>query len=391
MSNITIVGLGYVGLSLATLLARQNKVIALDVDKNKIDQVNNRVSPIADNDIEDFFSNKNLDLYATADKKKAFKISEFIIIAVPTSYDEEANSFDTKILESVIYDAVKINPNAIIIIKSTIPVGFTKSITLKAKSKNIIYAPEFLREGKALHDNLYPSRIIIGSDGKQDNKFAQIMIKAAYEDENKIPLLNTKSNEAEAIKLFANSFLAMRVSFFNELDTYCEIKGLNSKDIIEGVCYDSRIGNHYNNPGFGYGGYCLPKDTKQLLSNFDGIPNNLIKAIVDSNVTRKKHIADIIYSGGYSSVGIFRLLMKSNSDNIRSSAIQDIIEILKSKNINILIYEPTIQEDFFLDSRVENNLETFLNSSEVILANRIDDCLKDFSGKVYSRDLFKND
>jgi UDPglucose 6-dehydrogenase len=391
MNNIAIVGLGYVGLSLATLLARQNKVIAVDVDKNKIDQVNNRVSPIADNKIEDFFLNKSLDLCATSDVKKAFKGSEYIIIAVPTSYDENINSFDTKILESVIYNAVKINPNAIIVIKSTIPVGFTKSISLKAKSKNIIFAPEFLREGKALHDNLYPSRIIIGSDSKRGNKFAQIMIKAAYEDESNIPVLKTTPNEAEAIKLFANSFLAMRVSFFNELDTYCEIKGLKSKDIIKGVCYDSRIGDHYNNPGFGYGGYCLPKDTKQLLSNFEGIPNNLIKAIVDSNETRKKHIADIIFSSGYNSVGIFRLLMKSNSDNIRSSAIQDIIEILKSKNVNIQIYEPTIEEKFFLDSKIENNLKKFLNSSEVILANRIDDCLKDFSGKVYSRDLFGND
>ena len=391
MNNITIVGLGYVGLSLATLLSRQNKVIALDVDENKINLVNNKISPIVDDDIQDFLSNKDLDLYATSNPKKAFKDSQYIILAVPTSYDEDLNSFDTKILESVIYDAIKINPNATIVIKSTIPVGFTMSISLKAKSKNIIFSPEFLREGKALYDNLYPSRIIIGSDGEKDSMFAEIMIKAAYEHEDNIPVLKTKPDEAEAIKLFANSYLAMRVSFFNELDTYCEIKGLNTKDIIEGACYDPRIGNHYNNPGFGYGGYCLPKDTKQLLSNYEGIPNNLIKAIVDSNETRKKHIANIIVKSGYKSVGIFRLLMKSNSDNIRSSAIQDIIEILKAKGINVIIYEPTIKEDFFLDSKIENNLEIFFHSTDVILANRIDDCLKDFSGKVYSRDLFGND
>ena len=387
--NITIVGAGYVGLSLAILLSQKNDVILLDINKNKINKINNKISPIKDKEIEKYLKNKTLKLKATLNRKTALKDANFIVISTPTNYDNEKHFFDTSSVEEIIKCGVSINKNAPIIIKSTVPVGFTEKMKRKYDAPNIMFSPEFLREGKALYDNLYPSRIIVGGKGSEAKKFANLLKEGAIKKDVFVKFMN--STEAEAVKLFSNTYLALRVAFFNELDTFSEINNLKTKNIIDGVCLDTRIGNFYNNPSFGYGGYCLPKDTKQLLANFENVPQNLIEAIIKSNHTRKEHIVKMIMNKNANTVGIYKLTMKKDSDNFRTSAICEIIDILKKHKINVLIYEPMLKDKDFFGLRVENNFDKFEEASDVILANRLDEQILKFTEKVYSRDLYKRD
>ena len=387
--KIAVAGTGYVGLSLATLLSLKNEVVALDIIKEKVDMINNRISPIKDKEIEKYFEEKELNLKATLDYKEAFIDAQYIIISTPTNYDEKTNHFDTKSVEDVIEKIKSLDLKTTVVIKSTVPVGYTEEVRKKYQMNNIIFSPEFLREGKALYDNLYPSRIIVGEQSERAEIFANLLKDASLKEDVVVKYMN--STDAEAVKLFSNTYLALRVAYFNELDTYAELKGLNTKDIIDGVCLDPRIGNHYNNPSFGYGGYCLPKDTKQLLANYQNVPQNLIEAMVKSNETRKKHIANMILERKPKVVGIYRLTMKSGSDNFRTSAIQDIIRILSKEKVGIILYEPTLKNDYFENIKVINDLSEFKEKSDVIVANRIEENISNVRKKVYTRDIFSRD
>lgn len=387
--KIAVAGTGYVGLSIATLLSQYNEVVALDVIPEKVEMINNKISPIQDEYIEDYLKNKNLNLRATLDFEDAFNGADFIVISTPTNYDEESGYFDTSSVEDIIKKVKKLEIDTTMVVKSTIPVGFIEGVKEKYKIDNILFSPEFLREGKALYDNLYPSRIIVGEKSDRARVFANLLKEAALKEDVVVKFMN--STEAEAVKLFANTYLALRVSFFNELDTYAEVKGLDTQDIIEGVALDPRIGDYYNNPSFGYGGYCLPKDTKQLLANYKDVPQNLIEAIVKSNDTRKDHITNMVLARNPKVVGIYRLTMKTNSDNFRASAIQGIIERLKNNNIRVVIHEPTLNVDEFADCEVVKNFDDFTEMSDVVIANRLDDNMKTIEDKIYTRDLFTRD
>ncbi len=396
--NIAVVGTGYVGLSLSVLLSRTDSVLALDIVHDRVEKINNRISPIKDKEIEEYLKDKDLDLKAVTDSQSAYSQADFIIVAVPTNYDSQKNFFDTSIVEEVVEEAFRVNPQTVVVIKSTAPVGFTRDLALKYSGKKLLFSPEFLREGKALHDNLYPSRIIVGTDTSSEEmievaeKFADILVNAALGESTEKLIMGY--TEAEAVKLFSNTYLALRVSYFNELDTYAEMKGLDTRAIIDGVCLDPRIGDFYNNPSFGYGGYCLPKDTKQLLANYQDIPENLIEAIVRSNQTRKKHIAcriiDLLDGKKNAVVGVYRLTMKADSDNFRESSIFGVIEYLKEMGADVIIYEPVLAEDLseFAGNRIERDLQKFKSESDLIIANRFDACLKDIRDKIYTRDLF---
>ena len=388
--KIAVAGTGYVGLSIATLLSQKHEVVALDVIPEKVKMINKRISPIRDTEIEEFFKTKKLNLRATLDYKDAFEGAKFIVISTPTNYDDEMNHFDTSTVEDIIQKVKSMNINTTMVVKSTIPVGFIEDMKKKYDIDNIMFSPEFLREGKALYDNLYPSRIIVGEKSERAIEFATLLAEGALKEDIEIKYMN--STEAEAVKLFANTYLALRVSYFNELDTYAEIKGLNTKDIIDGVCLDPRIGSHYNNPSFGYGGYCLPKDTKQLLANFKNVPQNIVRAIVRANRTRKRHITEMVMQKDPDVVGIYRLTMKKDSDNFRASAIQGIIDRLKDEGVEVIIYEPTLKDKEFNECKVVNDFNKFAKQSEVIIANRYDDeMLYDVRDKVYTRDLYRRD